>query len=58
MKQFIKVQDKEIADKLLLAGFQLLSKDGNVYTFLNQANNFNFNEVESKKIVYTDILNI
>ena len=59
MKQFIKVQDEEVAKKLSLLGFQLLSQNCGIYTFLNQPQkNLNFEETEKKKIVYTDILNI
>lgn len=56
-KNFIKTTDKETADKLIEAGFKLMSKDGNVYTFLNEiTNNFNFEEVDQKKMAYTNTL--
>lgn len=59
MKKFINTTDKETADKLIFAGFQLVSQGNNVYTFLNQLPvNFVFNEVDKKKIVYTNILNV
>ena len=58
-KNFIKTTDKETADKLVLVGFQLVSQDNGVYTFLNQpSNNFVFDEVDKTKMVYTNILNI
>ena len=54
---FIKTTDKETADKLLMCGFQLVSSDNNTYTFLNQqSNNFNFENTNIKKIVYTNTL--
>ena len=56
---FIKTTDTETANKLISCGFQLLSHVGNVYTFLNQpSNNFNFEEVDKKKMAYTNTLNI
>lgn len=32
---FVKTTDSETKDKLLSAGFKLVSQDGNVFTFLN-----------------------
>ena len=59
MKNFIKTTDKETADKLISAGFQLVSHSGNAYTFLNQPpKNFTFDEVDKKKMAYTNTLNI
>jgi hypothetical protein len=55
-QNFIKTSDKETADKLIAAGFQLVSQDG-VYTFLNQVDNLNFENIDIKKIVYTNIFN-
>ena len=58
-KNFIKTTDKETADKLISVGFQLVSQNGNVYTFLNQLpSNFSFDEVDEKKMAYTNTLNI
>lgn len=58
-QNFIKTTDKETADKLILEGFQLVSESGNVYTFLNQTpKNFNFDEVDKKKMAYTNILSL
>lgn len=54
---FIKTTDKETADQLLLCGFQLVSNTCGVYTFLNkQPKNFNFENVDVKKFVYTNTL--
>ena len=59
MKNFINTTDKATADKLISVGFQLVSHNGGVYTFLNQIpKNFNFDEIDKKKMVYTNILNV
>jgi hypothetical protein len=58
-KKFITTTDKETADKLIFVGFQLVSHNDNVYTFLNQLpKNFNFDEIDKKKMTYTNILSI
>ena len=58
-QNFIMTNDKETADKLVSAGFRLMSQNGNVYIFLNQPpNNFSFNEVDMKKMAYTNILSM
>ena len=55
---FITTTDKETADKLISAGFQLVSQNG-AYTFLNQLpKNFNFNEVDTTKVAYSNILSM
>lgn len=57
-QNFIKTTDKETADKLILLGFQLMSQSNGIYTFLNQSSkNFNFDEVDKKKMAYTNMLN-
>lgn len=57
-QNFIKTTDKETADKLISAGFQLVSQNG-TYTFLNQLpKNFNFNEVDTTKVAYSNILSM
>lgn len=57
MKNFIIVQDETIANKLILAGFQIVSKNNNVYTFMNIVpQHFNFEEIDIKKLVYTNRL--
>lgn len=59
MKKFIKTTDKETADKLIAYGFQLVSHIGSIYTFLNEApQNFNFDAVDKKKIVYDNMLSL
>ena len=59
MKNLIKTTDKETADKLISAGFQLVSTHSNVYTFLNQIpKNFSFEEVDKTKMAYTNILSM
>lgn len=58
-QNFITTADKETADKLISAGFQLVSQSGSAYTFLNQLpKNFNFDKVDKKKMVYTNTLNV
>lgn len=56
-QNFIKTIDKDTADKLIAAGFQLISNESGTYTFLNQVVNFNFENVDIKKMVYTNTLN-
>ncbi len=59
MKQFITTTHKDTADKFLSSGFCLVSHIDNVYTFLNQPpKNFTFDGIDSKKFIYTNILNI
>ena len=58
-QNFINTTDKETADKLISAGFQLVSQSGSVYTFLNQLpKNFSFSEVDQTKMAYTNMLNV
>ena len=58
-QNFIKTTDKETADKLISAGFQLVSQSGSVYTFLNQTpTNFNFDEADKNKVAYTNVLSM
>lgn len=58
-KKFIMTSDKETADKLISVGFQLVSQNGNAYTFLNQLpKNFSFDESDKKKMAYTNMLNV
>ena len=58
-KKFIKTTDKETADKLIAYGFKLVSHIGSIYTFLNEAHqNFNFDAVDKKKIVYDNMLSL
>ena len=58
-KKFIKTTDEKTATQLLCAGFRLVSHVGNIYTFINETpNNFNFDDVNKKMIVYDNILSI
>ena len=58
-QNFIMTTDKETADKLISAGFQLVSQCGTSYTFLNQlSKNYNFDEVDKKNMVYTNMLSL
>ena len=58
-QNFIMTTDKETADKLISAGFQLVSQSGGSYTFLNQLpKNFSFDEIDKKKMGYTNILSM
>lgn len=53
-KCFIKTTDEDTANQLKKEGFQLISKDGNVYTFMNkEPSEF---KVDNKKISYSNIL--
>ena len=59
MKQFIKTTDKPTADKLITAGFKLISQVGMVYTFINEMpKNFNFETIDVKKIAYDNKLSL
>ena len=51
---FIKTTDEDTANQLKSEGFQLISKDGGVYTFLNkESTEF---KADNKKISYSNIL--
>lgn len=55
--KFIIVQDENTANKLIVSGFRMVSKINNTYTFMNIVPQcFNFEEVDIKKLVYTDRL--
>lgn len=55
--KFIIVQDEDTANKLLSSGFQIVSKANGIYTFMNIIpQHFNFDEINIKKLVYTDRL--
>ena len=56
-KKFIITQDKSVCDKLVANGFCLLSDICDTYTLANTGNiNLNFDEIDIKKLVYTDRL--
>ena len=55
--KFIIVQDVKTANKLKSSGFHMLSQMNGIYTFVNTAPQyFNFEEIDIKKLVYTDRL--
>lgn len=57
LKKFIMTQDKSVCDKLVANGFNLLSDICGTYILANIENsNFNFEEIDIKKIVYTNKL--
>lgn len=56
-QKFIIVQDDKTAHKLMINGFQLVSRANDLYTFMNVIpQHFNFAEIDIKKLVYTDRL--
>ena len=55
--KFIIVKDEDIANKLISNGFQMISKTNDIYTFMNIIpQHFKFDEINIKKLVYTDRL--
>ena len=55
--KFIVVQDVDTVNKLLSSGFQMVSNANGTYTFINIIpQHFNFDEINIKKLVYTDRL--
>ena len=55
--KFIIVHDENIANQLMMNGFQMVSKTNGIYTFINAIpQHFNFEEIDIKKLVYTDRL--
>lgn len=55
--KFIIVKDTDIANKLELSGFQMVSESNGIYTFMNIIpQHFSFEEIDIKKLVYTDRL--
>lgn len=58
-KKFIKTTDKATADKLIIAGFKLVSQTSNIYIFFNQPpQNFSFDVINKKMIVFDNILSL
>lgn len=55
INHFIKTTDDETALKLKAEGFSLISKDGNVYTFMNDGK-MNFADEDKKKMAFTNVL--
>lgn len=57
--KFIVTQDDKTAKLLLTSGFKLVTQNGAVYTFLNEApKGFNFTNFDKSKIAYTNIMTI
>lgn len=55
--KFIIVQDKDTANKLIENGFNLVSSMSGTYTFMNIIpNHFNFENIDIKKLAYTNML--
>ena len=55
--KFIIVQDLNTANKLISAGFQLVTQINNTYTFMNVIpKHFNFENIDIKKLAYTNVL--
>ena len=55
--KFIIVQDVDTANKLISSGFKIVSSANGIYTFMNMIpQHFNFDEINIKKLVYTDRL--
>ena len=52
---FIKTSDAETKKTLLALGFELISEDGNVSTFLNNST-LTFNDKDKLKITYSNML--
>ena len=56
-KKFIIVQDETVATNLIANGFQLVTQVNGTYTFMNIVpQHFNFAEVDTSKLAYTNIL--
>lgn len=55
--KFIIVQDKDVATQMISSGFNLVSDMNGIYTFINIApKHFNFENIDVKKLVYTNTL--
>ena len=55
--KFIIVQDKDIANHLIVNGFNLVSNMNGTYTFMNIIpKHFSFENIDVKKLVYTNML--
>ena len=55
--KFIVVQDKDVANQLMVCGFNLVSNMNGTYTFMNIIpTHFNFESIDVKKLVYTNTL--
>ena len=55
--KFIIVRDKDVANQLITSGFNLVSNTNGTYTFMNIIpTHFNFEKIDVKKLVYTNML--
>ncbi len=55
--KFIIVQDMNTANKLISAGFQIVTQVNKTYTFMNVIpKHFNFENIDIKKLAYTNVL--
>ena len=55
--KFIIVQDNDVANQLISNGFTLVSNMNGTYTFMNLIpKHFNFENIDVKKLVYTNTL--
>ena len=58
-KKFIIVNDKLIADKFIIRGFQLINNIGNNWTFVNsKPKNICFDDIPRDKYCYSNILSL
>lgn len=58
-EKFIITQDKSVSNILIAHGFHLLSNVSGTYTFINETpEKFDFNGIDTKKIHFTNKLNI
>ena len=58
-QNFIITVDDAVADKLIKAGFQLISQNGESYTFLNSPpKSFKFENIDKTKFAYTNVLSV
>lgn len=57
MKKFIITKNKNTANQLLASGFQLASKNGDLWIFVNSVpKNFSFDEIDKGTFSYSNIL--
>lgn len=55
--KFIIVRDQDVASQLVASGFNLVSNINGTYTFMNiLPKHFNFDQIDVKKLVYTNML--
>lgn len=55
--KFIVVQDVNTANKLISAGFQIVSQVNHIYTFMNVVpKHFKFENIDIKKLAFTNML--